>query len=73
MIRKFKTRDCVFCGKPGTVEVDMTDEQYREFSSPSRRHIQHILPDVSAEIREQLISGTHPACWDELFEDDEND
>jgi len=37
-------------------------------------NIQHAFPDMSAGDREVLISGTHPACWDKLFgEENEND
>jgi hypothetical protein len=28
---------------------------------------------MSAADREVLISGTHPACWDKLFPEEESD
>ena len=35
--------------------------------------IQDCFPDMSASDREILISGTHPACWDKLFPEEEGD
>jgi hypothetical protein len=29
--------------------------------------IQDVFPDMSVNDREMLITGTHPACWDNLF------
>lgn len=33
-------------------------------------YIQEVMPTVSAEDREQLISDTCPTCWDKLFPED---
>ena len=33
--------------------------------------IQNALPELDADQRELLISGTCPTCWDELFPSDE--
>ena len=46
--------------------------------APRRRRqrgelIQEALPELSADQRELLISGTCPKCWDELFPPDEWD
>lgn len=35
--------------------------------------IQEALPELSADQRELLISGTCPKCWDKLFPPDEWD
>ncbi len=34
---------------------------------------QDAFPDLLAPIREQIISGTHPQCWDEIFKDYEDE
>lgn len=60
-------RFCVFCRQPNIVEVPATKDQIKEWNSPNRRHIQFIFPNLSTDVREEMISGTHPACWDELF------
>ena len=33
--------------------------------------IQNCFPDMSPSDRELLISGTHAACWDKLFPEEE--
>ena len=33
--------------------------------------MQNAYPELPAGLREQIISGTHPACFDALFADDE--
>lgn len=65
-----KTKRCMFCGKDGNVEVTL--EHYEMLVEPDRPHIQDIMPEVPAEIREQIISGTHPACWDEFVKLEED-
>lgn len=30
-------------------------------------HVQEAFPDMNIGLREQIISGTHPECWDEMF------
>lgn len=35
--------------------------------------VQVALPHWSAEMREVLISGTHPRCWREMFAGSEDD
>lgn len=56
---------CVKCGTE--VVIDMSLEQFVELSKPNRvRKIQEILPDVRPDIREMLISGFCPKCWDEV-------
>jgi len=36
-------------------------------------NIQKVFPDMSAGDREVLISGTHPACWNKLFGEEEDE
>lgn len=36
-------------------------------------YIQDAMPELSADDREMLISGTCPKCWDELFPSDEDE
>lgn len=56
---------CRFCGKE--YELEITQAQLDEFQSPNRRHIQDIFPDLSPGMRELLISGMCPDCWDDIF------
>ena len=58
-----ETPTCTMCGKGGTVEVPMKGFLIRQLGGL----IQDAYPDLDLALREQLISGTHPKCWEELF------
>lgn len=71
---KYVTKQCFVCKSQGTVELPDTNEAQQALDDWLDRKIliQQGFPDLSAEVREQMISGTHPDCWVELFgEDDE--
>lgn len=58
-----KTRTCAVCGEYEVWGLDreaVTRWQEGE-------NIQRAFPDMPAQDREVLITGTHPACWDKLF------
>jgi len=58
-----KTKPCTVCNEYEVWSLDreaVTRWQEGE-------NIQSAFPDMKAEDREILISGTHPACWNELF------
>lgn len=64
------TPPCMVCGKTSEMVVDST--------AFFRWHdqgwlIQAAFPDMPAPEREQLKTGTHPACWDEMFADEEDE
>lgn len=64
-------RPCAWCHQ--TAAVEMTEAEIASFES-GEGYIQDRLPNMSPETREILITGTHPACWNEMFpEDDEED
>lgn len=54
-------------GKTHVRDLDLTEAQFAELNSPSRRMIQDVVPHLSAEDREYLISGTTPEEWKVLF------
>jgi hypothetical protein len=63
-----ETPHCPICGKTSTLQVrEAGILDYR-----GGKLIQVAFPDLPADIREQLISGTHPECWTKTFgsEDD---
>lgn len=64
-----KSRPCTVCGE---YEVWSLDRQ-AVTRWQEGENIQRAFPDMSAEDREVLISGTHPACWDKLFPEEDND
>lgn len=62
------TKPCVVCGKTSRVTVPLAGyiawRHHGEF-------VQNAFPEMSADNRELLISGTHPACWAELFNEED--
>lgn len=64
------TRPCAMCGQTGEVTVDQIGFHAWQHMGWS---IQQALPEVPAHIREQIISGVHPACWDAMFAPVEGD
>lgn len=63
-----KTPPCAHCGKDGEVTLPKAAwVRYQEDGA----FIQVAWPEGTAGEREQLISGTHPACFDEMFPPDE--
>ena len=55
---------CPQCGKISTLE--MTKEQYEQYKSGDN-YIQNIFPNWSPAIREMLITGICPDCWDKMI------
>lgn len=58
------TPRCMVCREQGTLWVDMF--AWQAYTS-GRLLAQQAFPDMSPDAREQIISGTHSACWDALF------
>lgn len=61
------TPRCSVCNETGT--VTLTADQVRGYEAWKRKEgrIQDLLPDISVPLREQIMSGTHPDCWESLF------
>lgn len=57
------TPKCSWCGDIGEVEVPTAGFFARQVGAP----IQDCFPDLDKALREQIISGTHPECWREMF------
>lgn len=73
-VAMFPTPICTVCGKLSVVEIPVEKlSDVVRWRARKDRNIQEILPDLTADDRELLISGTHPACWDELFGKEEDD
>lgn len=65
----------MFSGKENTMELDVTQEQLDQcWSQNARRegkHIQDVLPHLTPDEREFLMTGSTPEEWKEIFGDDE--
>ena len=54
---------CLFCGIQSTLSVPMAGFQLRQNGAA----VQVAFPEMPMEIREVIISGTHPECWEAEF------
>ena len=61
------TPRCTVCKQPGQLEVD--ERGWALWQSGA--YIQDALPELDADQRELLISGTHAHCWERLFGGDD--
>ena len=69
MTTTITTRSCIVCGLTSSVELD-TDKLARWKGG---EHVQNVWPERSPDERELLMTGTHPKCWDEIFNEGEKD
>jgi len=75
---KVRTGTCMLCGKPGSLEIE--DEAvakkavgWLRKAAMIRPFIQNTLPELTPGEREQMLSGTHEACFDKAFPPEEDD
>jgi len=59
------TRKCFHCGQEGFVVVKSDDLD--KYSAGA--FIQEAFPEMPADRREQMLSGIHPECWNEIYGD----
>jgi hypothetical protein len=65
------TRTSNVTGVTRTLDLPVTEEQLAAHKSGT--HAQNAFPDLSADLREFIISGITPEEWDKLFKDLEDD
>lgn len=58
-----ETPTCSWCGEKGELEVPSMGYLKRQ----ARHPIQECFPEMDKALREQIVSGTHPECWTEMF------
>ena len=58
-----ETPTCGWCDKGGAVEVPAVGFFARQLGAA----IQDAYPDLDKSLREQLMTGTHPSCWNKMF------
>jgi len=64
---KLKTKACIYCGLSG--HIDVSYAAFKRYEKGAL--IQDAFSDLSADEREQIISGTHSECWKKIFGDEE--
>jgi hypothetical protein len=57
---------CVHCGKQHEIELDLKDLEAWQ----AGQRIQVVMPYLSPNERELLISGTCSTCWDNIFSEE---
>lgn len=62
----YATRKCVWCGQTGVVGVDENELYAYLRGNPAQK----AFKSLTIELREQIISGTHPECWDRYMDED---
>ena len=62
----YATKKCVWCGQNGVVGVD-EKELYAYLRGGAA---QDVFKSLTVGLREQIISGTHPECWDRYMDED---
>ena len=60
------TPTCFACGEAGVLYVSLPNL----LAWQAGALIQDAFPALNVDAREQLISGTHPACWDAMFSEE---
>lgn len=64
------TRTCMVCGNGG--EITVSQFEWDMFMKHPEMFIQDVFKSLSAGERDQLISGIHDKCYDEMFPPDED-
>jgi hypothetical protein len=62
-----RTPRCPVCRHDDIMEVD--EHGYTAWLNGTL--IQDAFPEMTADDREMLKTGTHPECWEKMFGDDE--
>jgi len=52
-------------GKTSTLDVPITEDEFNRINAGE--HVQVVVPHLSADMREFLISGITPEDWDKMF------
>jgi len=64
-----RTPICVMCDKEGFVEVSSEGYMARKRGAL----VQEAFFDLDKSLREQIVSGTHPKCWESMTAGLENE
>ena len=57
-------RTCCVCHESYVISMPM--HQWDAWTG-TEAYVQDIFPHLTADEREMILSGTHPACWSKLF------
>lgn len=63
MMTMYMTKRCAYCNRTGSIMVD--EKELLHYLRGN--YIGDSFRTMSIPLREQIISGTHPECWDAMF------
>ena len=63
------TKKSIFTGTERTLEINITQDQFDAWKNGML--IQDAMPNISAEEREFIMTGTTKGEWDEVMSDDD--
>ena len=63
MMTLYATRRCPYCHKTGSIAVD----EKELFTYLRGEYVHKAFQSLTVPLREQIISGVHPECWQEMF------
>jgi hypothetical protein len=63
----YVTKLCPNCGSQGSLTI-WEDDMNRYLNGANA---QDAFPDLLPPMREQIMSGIHPQCWNKIFKDDD--
>lgn len=63
MMTVYATRRCPVCLKTGTLTVDENEL----FAYLRGEYVGQAFKSLTIPLREQIISGVHPHCWQEMW------
>ena len=64
------TKTSILTGIEHTLEIDITDEQLDRITI-NNEHVQHVVPHLSIDEREFLISGITKEEWDDAMPEED--
>ena len=59
----YMTKRCPVCFKVGSLAV----EEHELFTYLRGEYVQTAFTSLTIPLREQIISGVHPECWQEMW------
>lgn len=63
------TRKSIVSGKERTLDIDITEDQLKRWEN-GEGLIQNIMPDITPDEREFIITGITNDEWDETFKEE---
>jgi hypothetical protein len=63
---------CALCGEPSAVS-GLIPSQVAAFADGAGLHVQDAFPQLSADDRETILSGSHGSCFDTAFPPDDEE